>query len=170
MNKTFFQNLSAICVVVLLVFTIYSCDSTTVTPSPEANTISGTVTFTDTNFITSGGVYDIGAFPNPSIPPTFWFGPPTAYDTLIITNNNGVYKANYTLTGVPDGNYVIAVGFRKDTGGQSPIMGVYGCDTARAIYDTTACFLNPQRVTISNNAGVTGVNFLSWADTTNKVY
>lgn len=165
MDKSFYKNLSKILFIAVLVFSIYSCDSTTVTPTTEANTISGTITFADTNFITSGGVYDIGAFSNPSTPPTYWFGPPTAYDTLVITNNNGVYSANYKLTGVPDGNFVIAVGFRKDTGGQSPIMGVYGCDTAH-----TSCFLDPQRVTITNNAGVSGINFISWADTANKVY
>ncbi|MDQ3193865.1 MAG: hypothetical protein M3P82_02570 [Bacteroidota bacterium] len=156
--------------IALLLFTAYSCKEDTVTPSgPEANTISGTVTFTDTNFITSGGYYDIGIFPNPSTPPAYWFGPPSANDTLIYTRSGNVYKASYVLRGVSNGDYVVAVGFRKHSGGQSPIMGVYGCDTARFINGST-CFLNPQRISITNNAGRENVNFLSWADTTKKVF
>jgi len=154
------------------VFAVNGCSNkdNPVTPTgPENNSISGEIIFVDTNFITTGGKYDIGAFPNPSVPPTFWFGPPSAFDTLTIIKEAGVFKAKYKLRGVQNGNYVIAVGFRKDTGGQSPIMGVLGCDTARARFGST-CFLNPTRVLIDNNVGVEGINFLSWADTTNKVY
>ena len=168
MTKNFLRIYPKILFAFLFIVSIYSCSESqdvVTNPTPQSNTVSGTVTFADTNFITSGGVYDIGVFPNPSNPPTYWFGPPTAFDTLVITNNNGLYQANYTISSVPDGDYVVAVGFRKDSGGQSPVMGVYGCDTAH-----TSCFLNPQRVSIVNNAGVDGINILSWADTTNKIF
>ncbi|HCA42693.1 MAG TPA: hypothetical protein DEP28_05510 [Bacteroidetes bacterium] len=160
---------------IMMFFTIISINGCSnkdnpVTPvGPENNTISGEITFVDTNFITTGGKYNISAFPNPSVPPTYWFGPPTSFDTLVIFKESGVYKARYTLKSVSNGSYVVAVGFRKDTGGQSPIMGVYGCDTARSS-NGSMCFLNPTRVNITDNAGVTGINFLSWADTTKKVY
>ena len=166
MRNLFSNNLSKVLLVFAVVFGLSSCDEgDTIIITPENNTISGKVTFVESNFITSGGIYDIGVFPNPSNPPTYWFGPPTAFDTLVIVNNNGTFEAFYRLTGVPDGDYVVAVGFRKDSGGQSPVMGVYGCDTAH-----TNCFLDPQRISIVNNAGVTDVNFLSWADTTNKIF
>lgn len=158
----------------VLMIGVYSCsnDDTTVTPTPtgpEANSISGTITFTDTNFVTSGGFYDIGVFANPSTPPTYWFGPPTTNDTLHYSKVGNVYKGTYKLKGVPNGSYVVALGFRKTSGGQSPIMGVYGCDTARFV-NGSACFLDPQRATITDNAGLENINFLAWADTTKKVY
>lgn len=147
----------------IFLFTISGCSDDNPV-GPEANTITGTITFVDSNFVTSGGYYDIGIFPNPSVPPIYWFGPPSANDTLVYSKVGNVYKASYTLRGVNDGNYVIAVGFRKNTGGQSPILGVYSCDTAH-----TTCFLNPQRISVTNNQGVQNVDFLSWADTTKKV-
>ncbi|MCB0723037.1 MAG: hypothetical protein KDC42_12130 [Ignavibacteriae bacterium] len=170
MEKNLLQRFSVVLFILAIVFSVYSCDEgDTIIITPANNTISGKITFVDTNRITSGGYYDIGVFPNPSNPPTYWFGPPTVNDTLELIFVNGKYEAFYSLSGVPDGDYVVAVGFRKDTGGQSPIMGVYGCDTARAVWGST-CFLDPQRISIVNNAGVTDVNFLSWADTTNKIY
>jgi hypothetical protein len=172
MKNTFYLKISKILAAVFIMFSIYSCsddDTTPIVPiGPAANTISGTITFVDTNFITSGGFYDIGVFPNPSNPPTYWFGPPSSNDTLRYVKVGNVYQAPYVLKGVSNGSYVVAVGFRKTSGGQSPILGVYGCDTIRAQYST--CFLNPQRITISNDQGVEGVNFKSWADTTNKVF
>lgn len=154
-----------------LLFVAYSCsDDTVVTPAPQANTINGRVTFADTNFITSGGTYLISIFANDNPPPQYWFGPPTAFDTLDISFNSstGKYEANYSFTNVNNGRYVVAVGFRRDTGGQSPTMGIYGCDTARAQFSN--CFTTPIRAEITNNAGVNNINFLSWADTTNKVF
>jgi len=163
--NTFYSSFFHAILFSLLLLTVYSCSDTVTPAGPEANTISGNITFVDSNFITSGGYYDIGVFPNPSNPPAYWFGPPSANDTLIYSRIGNVFQANYKLRGVSNGNYVVAVGFRKNTGGQSPIMGVYGCDTAH-----TTCFLNPPRVSITENQGKENINFLSWGDTTKKVY
>lgn len=156
-------------VVSLLVASVYSCsddDETPLTPvGPDAKSINGTVTFVDNNF-TTGGVFLISAYPTSGWPPT---GGPAAYDTLNVTSSTLSY--NYKLVDLNPGDYVVSVGFRKITGGQSPIMSVYGCDTARFASGST-CFLNPpQKATIgSNNEGVENINMLSWADTTKKVY
>lgn len=171
MKKRLKRNVIQIFAAAIFIVGLSGCsddENTVNTVLPEANSISGTITFVDTNFITAGGYYDIGVFPNPSVPPAYWFGPPSANDTLVYTRVGATYKATYKLRGVNNGSYVVAVGFRKNTGGQSPIMGVYGCDTLRAQYSN--CFLDPQRITISNNLGVENVNFLSWADTTMKIY
>jgi len=152
---------------------LYSCSDDETTPvqatGPEANTINGTVSFVDTNFVLSGGSYLISAYPSSGWPP---MGGPTAYDTIKITRTNNILNKSYSykLRDVSSGDYVISVGFRKATGGQSPIMSVYGCDTARAQYST--CFLNPPlKATIgSQNQGTEGINLLSWSDTTKKVY
>lgn len=158
MNKLLVQSFSKILFVLILVFTIYSCDSATVSPSPEANSISGKITFVDTNFTFTGGYYDVAAFA--TWPPT---GPPSGDDSLIIVKNGNTYTANYKIQGLTDGNFVIAVGWRST--GPSPVLGVYGCDTAH-----TTCILTPSSVAITNSMGVENIDFLSWADLTQSLY
>ncbi|CAF3782544.1 unnamed protein product, partial [Rotaria sp. Silwood1] len=150
----------------------YSCSDTTVTPAtgPEANSIAGTVTFADTNFgAVPVGYYDIAAFS--SWPPS---GPPAANDSLIISKVDGKYKANYTIrglgTGVDSAKYTIAIGWRRRTGGASPTMGIYPCDTAHYNPVTSPCPFSPTKVVIRSNAGVNGVNVLAWADTTKRIF
>ncbi len=156
--------LQSVCVIFLM-FSINSCSNDTVTPAgPDANTVSGTITFADTNILRTGGFYDIGVFPNPSTPPAYWFGPPSSNDTLRYTKTGNLYTATFKLKGVSNGSYVVAVGFRTDTQ-RDLIMGVYGCDTSHS-----TCFFDPQRISVTNNQGVENVNFISWADTTKKVF
>ena len=154
-------------VISLLIFSVYSCsdDEIVVQIGPDPKTVYGTVTFVDANFI-PGGVYLISAYPSSGWPPT---GGPASYDTINVTSSTLSY--NYTLVDLNPGDYVVSVGYRKITGGQSPIMSVYGCDTARFATGST-CFLNPpKKATIgANNEGIENINMLSWADTTKKVY
>ena len=165
-TKSLGNFLFVICALALISIA-YSCKSDDViTPvvGPDANTINGTVTFADTGFISTGGVYLISAF-------TTWLpsGPPAAYDTIKISRGtsgrwNTAY--DYKLKGISSGAYAISVGFRKSTGGQSPIMGLYGCDTTHNM-----CVLTDTvKARVINNSGVAGINFPSWADTTKKLY
>ena len=162
-----FRSILALPVVITLL--VYSgCSDTVVTPpAPDVNQIRGTVTFVDTNFVPSGGSYLIAAYS--SWPPT---GGPTAFDTIKITSTGGAVNKsyNYTLVGLNTGDYVVSVGYRKNTPGQSPIMSVYGCDTARA--QNSGCWLNPPlKATIgASNQSAININMLSWADTTNKIF
>lgn len=157
--------------IALIAVSIYSCseDDDPVTPvGPDAKSINGTVTFVDANFVSGGGVYLISAYPASGWPPT---GGPAAYDTINVTGSTTSYA--YKLVDLNPGSYVVSVGYRKITGGQSPIMSVYGCDTARFLNGAgSTCFLNPPlKATIgTNNEGTEGINMLSWADTTKKVY
>lgn len=175
LNKNHRSSIFKMMLVALLIVTIYSCKEDTVTPTPtgpDAKSINGTVNFVDTNFILSGGTYLISAYPRAGWPP---MGGPAAYDTIKIsrTNNTLNLSYNYKLKDLNPGNYVVSVGFRKATGGQSPIMSVYGCDTARFLNGAgSSCFLNPPlNATIgSENQGTAGINMLSWSDTTKKVY
>lgn len=173
MKKKLINSFLPVVTIVLLFASIYSCseDDDPITPSgPADSTISGTVIFVDTNFILSGGTYLISAYPSSGWPP---MAGPSAYDTLRINRVNNVLNLvySYTLKNLNPGNYVVSVGFRKATGGQSPIMSVYGCDTARAIYGST-CFLNPplNAVIGSEGQGVESINMISWSDTAKKVY
>jgi len=170
LKRNSYLSLSKSIFAAILIVIAYSCSNDTVTPSgPEAKTINGNVTFVDTNFILTGGSYLISAFASSAWPP---MGPPNSYDTIKITRTGNILNTsyNYKLKDLNPGDYVVTVGFRKTTGGQSPIMSVYGCDTARSQY--SMCFLNPpNKATIgANNEGTQGINMLSWADTTKKVY
>jgi hypothetical protein len=137
-----------------------SCSDTTL----EVSKIKGKVTFVDTNFVRTGGIYLISAYPRTGWPP---MGPPTSYDTLRISGNNLTYC--YSLQGIsgPDTNYVVTVGFRKTTGGASPVMSVYGCDTNHSV---TCWLMNPPTVRVGASSGARYVNLLSWSDTTKKLY
>lgn len=165
MNRSFkTHSLFFIFTVIISVF-IYSCGEDSVTtpnnPTFEANSINGTVTFVETNFATNGS-YLISAYPKSGWPP---MGGPAAYDTIPVVSGQTSY--NYKLVGLNDGAYVVSVGFRRFTPGQSPIMGIYGCDTLRSF----PCLLSPSdSAVISGNSGVGNINFLSWADTTNKIF
>jgi hypothetical protein len=169
MKKTFLKHLGLFVIVAFVGIIINSCGDDTVinntNPTYDANSINGTVTFVDSNFEatdSASGSYLISAFPESGWPPT---GGPTAYATINIVPGQLAY--NYKLVGLNDGNYVVSVGYRKATGGQSPIMGIYGCDTSHSF----TCLLTPTlKASITNSAGVGNINFLSWADTTNKIY
>lgn len=169
MNKTFSINVKISFVIILIVLA-YSCsDDPTQPVGPEARSINGMVNFVDTNFILTGGSYLIAAYPSTGWPP---MGGPAAFDTIKLSRTGNILNKsyNYKLRDLNPGDYVVTVGFRKLTGGQSPIISVYGCDTARAQY--SQCFLNPpKRATIGpENQGTENINMLSWADTTKKVF
>lgn len=167
MKTKFIANFVFVILALSVLSIAYSCksDDTTVTPSgPDNNSINGTLTFVDTGFVSTGGTYLIAAYS--SWPP---MAGPSSYDTVRISRNatgrwNQTYS--YKLSSVANGSYALSVGFRKATGGQSPIMGVYGCDTTHNMCVVTTT----SRATITNNAGVTGIDFMCWADTTKKLY
>jgi hypothetical protein len=168
-------NLFRVILTSVLMLSIYGCgdDDTPITVvGPDAKSINGTVNFVDTNFILTGGTYLISAYETSAWPTA---GPPNAYDTIRVTRTNNVLNLdyNYKLVDLNPGDYVVSVGFRKSSGGQSPIMSIYGCDTLRAMYPAgAACLFSPSmKATIgSNNEGTTGINMLSWSDTTSKIY
>lgn len=164
MKKTIKTNLLFLFLAVLTTAILYGCkDDTVGSTQATSGPINGTVRFVDSNsFITSGGSYLISAYPKSAWPPT---AGPTAYDTISVTQNKGTYT--YSLVGLPFAEYVVSVGFRKDVGGQSPIMGIYGCDTSHSI----TCLLTPSAfANVQSGTGVSSIDFLSWADTTNKIY
>lgn len=137
----------------------------TTVDGPEPNSISGTITFADANFVQLPNFYTCTAYSQVSWPPNFI--PPFKISTLTIENIGGVYKANYKLTGFPNGIYYIASGINR-TPVQNAVFGTYGCDTSRTLYSN--CAFTPTKVTISENNGVTDINFLSWADSTKLIF
>jgi hypothetical protein len=127
---------------------------------PEPNSISGTITFVDTNFLSNIYYYIAAAY-------TSW--PPGQYpiqsDSIIIRKIGNIYQANYLIQRLYNGNYYIAVNL-----GPLPIavLGIYGCDTVHTQY--SGCPNNPTTVQITNNFGLVNINFLSWADTSKKIF
>lgn len=130
---------------------------------PEPNAISGTITFVDTNFLAPPEYYKVGAFNN--WPP---FSDPAGFDSLDITLIGNLYKANYKINRVPSGSYFVAVYPQTGLGFDIKILGIYGCDTAHVNYST--CPADPPFVEIISGWGVENKNFLSWADTTKRIF
>lgn len=159
----------------MITFVIYACgdDTTTNTntgTSYDAYSINGTITFADTLFgpITNGS-YIVAAFTSWPPPPA----PPAAYDSCRITKVGNVYTATFKMYAPTDGKYFISSGWRRLTGGASPVMGIYGCDTMHFIPPSQTCPVDTAQMLkaiITGGKGIGNVNFLSWADTTKKIF
>lgn len=136
----------------------------TTVPGPLPSSINGRITFVDTNFIQTPSYYYAGAF---SVWPPNFIGPDT-YDSLIIQHQGNIYYADYHILNLPNSNYKVALGVMGPLLVESFILGIYGCDTVHIPF--SSCPLDPTSVTIQNYNGVENINFLGWADTTQRIY
>lgn len=149
-----------------------SDDDNTVNPGTTYpnRTINGRVTFVDSTGYykftdTSKGYYNISAFS--TWPPT---GPASANGKLIPKMENGKMVADYQILLTSQGFYTITAAYIKlpYSAGSVYGLGKYKSDTTHnpaKIYDTTNA-----RVNLPESPGVGDINFLSWIDTTNKIY
>jgi hypothetical protein len=169
--RKLFTNLAFTVVLVSMLTIAYSCSKdNTVSPNYDQLSVSGRVSFVDTvgfyKFTdTSKGYYDISAFAK--WPPT---GPASANARLVLKMVSGKMVADYQLTVPNNAFYTITTSYIKlpYSGGSVYGLGKYGCDTTHnpgVIYDTTNA-----RVSVSGTMGIGNINFLSWIDTTNKIY
>jgi hypothetical protein len=136
--------------------------SFTVMDGPEPNSISGTITFADTNFLPLPNSYTVGAFNG--WPPFS----PFSEDSLEITHVGNQYIANYKITRLTSGDYNVAVYPSLANNLEIKVLGIYGCDTVHVEFSN--CPQSPAVVSIINGWGVEGINFLSWADTTKRIF
>ena len=168
------SNLAFGVVLVSLLSIAYSCSESTVAP-PSGTTfdqlsINGRITFPDTNgyykFLdTSKGYYNISAFAQ--WPP---MGPSSANSKIFPKIEGGKLVADYKLIVPANGFYTVTSAYIRlpYVAGSVFGLGKYGSDTSHVtgqIYDTTNA-----RVSITGNNGVGGINFLSWSDTTSRIY
>jgi hypothetical protein len=133
---------------------------------PEPNSVSGTITFADNQFMVFPSYYTAGAFNVNIWPPQS--PEPLSYDSLTIQLSGSTYFANYKVGGLPNGSYYISTASYSSGSFTGILHGLYGCDTNRAEF--SSCPFTPQKVTISGNNGVTNINFLSWADSTKSIF
>lgn len=129
---------------------------------PEPNTIKGTITFVDTNFLPFPNYYKVAAFSG--WPPVV----PVLEDSLEITHSGNNYTASYRIGRLDDGSYYLTVYPVTSTSLEFKILGIYGCDTVHTNYSN--CPFNPSPVNIINGWGSENINFLSWADTTQRIF
>ncbi|MGV8017134.1 MAG: hypothetical protein AB2L26_02950 [Ignavibacteria bacterium] len=160
--------------VIAMLTAAYSCSNNdnpvNNTTAWDNNSINGRITFTDSAGYykfrdTTAGYYDISAFA--TWPPT---GNASANSKMTLKMENGKMVADYKLTVSANGFYTITTSYIKlpYMPGSVYGLGKYGSDTSHSparIFDTTNA-----RVQIQNNAGVGDINFISWLDTTNKIY
>jgi hypothetical protein len=140
--------------------------SFTTISGPEPSSISGTITFVDSNFTQpSQDKYFVGAYTQ--WPPTLY--PPVASALLQPHFNGNNYTADYTLHHLPDGPYIITVYYLSSPNFTfNPILGIYGCDTVHLDYSN--CPNNPAQVQIINAGGEENKNILSWANTAKRIF
>jgi hypothetical protein len=131
---------------------------------PIPLSVSGRVTFADTNFIHLPLYYIAGAYI--SWPPIITGA--VEIDTLDIIHTGNIYYADYRLLHLQNISYKIAVGIGEPGQLTNTIMGIYGCDTAHVPFST--CPDNPPNVTIQNYNGIENINFMTWADTSKKIF
>jgi len=131
---------------------------------PIPQSISGRITFVDTNFVSLPLYYVAGAYI--SWPPIITG--PVEIDTLNIVHSGNTYYADYTILHLQNTAYKIAVGIAEPGQLTNTIMGIYGCDTLHVPFST--CPENPTTVTIQNYNGIENINFLTWADTTKRIF
>jgi len=131
---------------------------------PIPLSVSGRVTFVDTNFISLPYRYIAGAFITwPPIVTTA-----VEIDTLNIVHSGNTYYADYRILHLQNISYKIAVAISEPGQLTNIIMGIYGCDTVHVPFST--CPENPPDVTIQNYNGIENINFNSWADTSKKIF
>ncbi len=139
---------------------------------PENNTVSGTVSFvqSDSNLIitdTTSGYYSINLFAT-------WPPVGNATSTLKIKpvkQPDNTIKASYKFTGINNGSYAVTTAYVRlpYVPGNSVLgLGILGCDTSH----NPVCIFSTgiQKATITDNKGIENINFLSWADTTKRIY
>lgn len=162
-------------VLVSLLTIAYSCSNNDTVVSPptvsyDQLSINGRITFTDSAGFykfkdTTKGYYDISAFAQ--WPP---MGPSSANSKIYPKMENGKMVADYKLIVPANGFFTVTSSYIKlpYSAGSVYGLGKYKSDTTHSpavIYDTTNA-----RVSITNNNGVGNINFISWIDTTNRIY
>jgi hypothetical protein len=164
MNTSFRTHSILFALIAVIAVFIYSCGEDTVTPInnvPPVGTLSGTITFYDTNRVyDDSNYYDLSAYS--SWPPA---GPPSASSIINLSKTNNVYTGTYQLTGLPDSGsfYVVAAWIKFPYGpGSVYVSGMYNCDT-----NVVCMFTNPTPAILPGNQGLNNINFNADLDTAN---
>jgi hypothetical protein len=122
--------------------------------------ISGTITFVNTNFLTTGH-YFISLFTYQS---NAFCNNPVKSDTIQVNSSTQSYY--YNMTNVLSGQYYVGVNFVPESNPPvSPwVLGTYGCDTTNA----SSC-TNYTAVEFPSYSGSGAVNFFSQSHYNNRI-
>jgi hypothetical protein len=125
-------------------------------------TISGKVRFVESNFVKAEyRIYLFDKWENPA--------QQVPVSSLVIKTDSLVNNEySYTFSSVRSGSYYLATGVNKFLPSQTAILGIYGCDTIHLQY--SSCPLNPPPAAIIKGQGLENINFLSWADTSKRIF
>ncbi|MGH2574606.1 MAG: hypothetical protein ACRDFC_02790 [Ignavibacteria bacterium] len=158
--KKLHRNLIYLSTLFFIIILSKGCGEESLTPTGED--ISGIVTFTDTNLITTGGYYAVSVYADQNLP---FDTNPIRSDSLAITRSGNIYSSYYRIGGLAAGRYYIGTSWIRRPYIQSlltPALGTYGCDTNHS------CSAHI-RIEFPSFAGTGNVNFLSWTDTLKKL-
>ena len=153
MKKIFFKIFPSL-ILFAFIF-IISCGEDSGINAAESD-VSGTVTFVNTTFYTSGGYYAISIYTSV---PTGAGANPIRSDSLKVLSGTSSYF--YSVKGLAAGSYYAAVTWTR-SGTNLPVLGTFGCDTSRTCSSHT-------RFDYPNAAGTGSTNIISWTDTTRRL-
>lgn len=157
MKKKYFLTFLSIFFITILIISLIGCDDTGV--NPKANYMGGTITYTNSSLIQSGGYYAVSFYGDSTSPFT---KAPIRSDSLIITTSGGVTSAYYRDSSLAAGNYYIAATWINRYNGNVYALGVFGCDTVANCTPTAVAF--------PNFAGTGSVNIRSYTSISKALY
>ncbi len=129
--------------------------------NPEQDFVSGTITFKNTNLLTTGGYYGVSVYSDAANP---FSQNPLAIDSVDISISGNTATAYYKISGLASADYYIgAVWIRSSDNCVRGVLGTYGCDT---LYNCTSSI----KVTVPTAAGTGNLNFSCWTDTLRRLY
>ena len=159
MNKRIFFRSAQILLAILVVIVIQKCGGDN-SVNPTGTFMGGTITYTNTSLVTSGGYYAVSFYGDSTNPLSHT---PIKTDSLSVGVNGGLASAYFKETGLPTGNYYIASTWVRSSDHARFILGGFGCDI------TLHCPA-PTKVAFPNYAGTASLDFLSKTDPSSPTY
>jgi len=153
------KKLSLALLFVLALFLFQNCGEDII--NAQQDFVSGTVTFKNISFHSSGGYYAVSIYSDITSP---FNQNPLVSDSVEINISGNTATAYYKISGLASASYYIAATWIRSTDNcVRGVLGTYGCDT---LYNCT----NSIKVTIPTYAGTGNLNFTCWTDTLNRLY
>lgn len=159
-KKIVFRSIQA-ALAVFIVILIQKCGGDD-SVNPSGTYMGGTITYTNTNLVLTGGYYAVSFYGDSTGPLSHV---PIKTDSLGVSVGGGLASTYYKESNLPTGNYYIAATWIRTNPPDHHvfIIGALGCDITQHCPD-------PTKVTFPNYAGTGSLDFLSKTDPNSPIY
>jgi hypothetical protein len=122
MNNRYFLSIASLLIISSAVLLINSCGVDSDVTAPPMNYMAGTITFTDTDFMSdSMGLYSVSFYDKNT-------NTIKLSDSLVINISNGVATSHFKCYGLAAASYYVTCTWKNRSLGVSTILGMYGCE------------------------------------------